>query len=633
MAVFLALREQRKRNDLMQGNNDDEYAGKGRTSVMDGQDPYNRESGGRRTSRQMLQSAREAYELSKRNPDFKKEMEFDLEDDETEYEGLDRFPYQKQVYKFYATDFVQLTSAFLIVLNFLFSASAAQFGWEIVPVPCARAEFGNGFNSSLGNVSVVASLAGYDVALRGYNEKYQVQGDPKYTDDIWVESTDAAGFVVCSNTEHAFTGLSQFALHVDYFAWQAEASTPNQADFTFPTGWEDELTEFKVNAEGQASENGGKSRFRLTGADIACQSIDYAATPTSRSGRAPLSKELRQPNTTSRTDCEEGWYSVGLDGDCTPAPGERWRAADTQLIFQNAEYFFLAIFTFELVVNMYGAWWSKFWESNWNVFDFIVIVASWVAEVFPSMPGVAILRLFRTFRIMRLFKRLVTLRIIIEGIVASLPGVLNAFIVTGIMMGIWAIMGVDFFKDEMPNEFGNFIKAMYTMWKIMTLEGWTTMADLLIHTHNMPMAAVYFISYTFLVGIVMSNVVVAILLERYLATVDEGFQKSKGGNSKKKWPPNVDEALKAVTTGKYEETIRLCELICGIPHSEEHSNKPKLDAPPISVPVFDNTVTAYACASDDGSAAWSAMGKIEVPVGDQMMWAQVEMSVSMVTIE
>jgi hypothetical protein len=63
MAVFLALREQRKRNDLMQGNNDDEYAGKGRTSVMDGQDPYNRESGGRRTSRQMLQAARVSPKL------------------------------------------------------------------------------------------------------------------------------------------------------------------------------------------------------------------------------------------------------------------------------------------------------------------------------------------------------------------------------------------------------------------------------------------------------------------------------------------------------------------------------------------------------------------------------------------
>jgi len=230
---------------------------------------------------------------------------------------------------------------------------------------------------------------------------------------------------------------------------------------------------------------------------------------------------------------------------------------------------------------------------------------------------------------MRLFKRLVTLRIIIEGIVASLPGVLNAFIVTGIMMGIWAIMGVDFFKDEMPNEFGNFIKAMYTMWKIMTLEGWTTMADLLIHTHDMPMVALYFISYTFLVGIVMSNVVVAILLERYLATVDEGFQKTKG-KKKKSWPPHVEEALQAVTTGKYEESIRLCELICGVPHVEEHLSKPKLDAPPISVPVFDNTVTAYPCASADGTAAWSAKGKIEVPVGDQIMWAEVDMNVKLV---
>jgi Ion transport protein. len=38
-------------------------------------------------------------------------------------------------------------------------------------------------------------------------------------------------------------------------------------------------------------------------------------------------------------------------------------------------------------------------------------------------------RLFRAFRVFRLFKRVESLRIIIEGVIASLPGVMNAFLV------------------------------------------------------------------------------------------------------------------------------------------------------------------------------------------------------------
>jgi len=61
-----------------------------------------------------------------------------------------------------------------------------------------------------------------------------------------------------------------------------------------------------------------------------------------------------------------------------------------------------------------------------------------LALVFTDLPGVSVLRLFRAFRVFRLFKRIKSLRVIIEGVFASLPGVFNAFIVLLILMGIVA---------------------------------------------------------------------------------------------------------------------------------------------------------------------------------------------------
>jgi hypothetical protein len=95
----------------------------------------------------------------------------------------------------------------------------------------------------------------------------------------------------------------------------------------------------------------------------------------------------------------------------------------------------------------------------------------------------------------------------------------HAFAVTLVLMGIWSIMGVEFFGEVLPQQFGTFLKAMLTMWTIMTLEGWVDLSNQLIYDHNMPASSLFFISYIFIVAIVMSNVVVAILLDKYLETI------------------------------------------------------------------------------------------------------------------
>jgi hypothetical protein len=154
-------------------------------------------------------------------------------------------------------------------------------------------------------------------------------------------------------------------------------------------------------------------------------------------------------------------------------PGEGTAEED---IFKGFEIFFALAFTIELIWNMYGRFWCMFWTgegSGWNVFDFVIVAISLMSLFLSDLPGISVLRLFRAFRVFRLFKRIPSLRMIIEGILASLPGVLNAFLVLGILMGIWSIMGVEFFREaqgEMgggqavgPECFGTFLKAMFTM--------------------------------------------------------------------------------------------------------------------------------------------------------------------------
>lgn len=134
-----------------------------------------------------------------------------------------------------------------------------------------------------------------------------------------------------------------------------------------------------------------------------------------------------------------------------------------------------------------------------------------------DLPGVSVLRLFRAFRVFRLFKRVESLRKIIESVVASMRGVGNAFAVLAILMGIWSIIGVEFFGAARPQLFGTFAAAMFTMWQVMTGDSaYSGLAKPLLYEDGIAVAAPFFVSYGFVAGVVMTNVVIAILLDAYL---------------------------------------------------------------------------------------------------------------------
>ena len=104
--------------------------------------------------------------------------------------------------------------------------------------------------------------------------------------------------------------------------------------------------------------------------------------------------------------------------------------------------------------------------SGWNIFDFVIVLISTISLIYPQMPGIVVLRLFRAFRVFRLFKRIPSLRKIVVGVMVSLPGVGNAFVILGLIMAIWSIIGVEFFREDMDEEFGNFAKGMLTMFQV-----------------------------------------------------------------------------------------------------------------------------------------------------------------------
>ena len=194
-----------------------------------------------------------------------------------------------------------------------------------------------------------------------------------------------------------------------------------------------------------------------------------------------------------------------------------WAAFDTA---------FNAIFLVELVWNMYGFGFGvRFWRVGWNVFDFFITAVGVILMSGVSGP-ISQLKLLRAFRVFRLFKRIKSLNKIIMALLASIPGVANAFVILFIFYCIYAILAVELFRDFGIN--GTYTRAMYTLFQVMTGDSWAEAIcrTLLFGLYQRSTLAVsfFYISFAILTQFVLSNVIVAVLLDNFVAPPPAGLK-------------------------------------------------------------------------------------------------------------
>eukprot|EP00854_Cymbomonas_tetramitiformis_P021669 gene21669-26063_t len=227
-------------------------------------------------------------------------------------------------------------------------------------------------------------------------------------------------------------------------------------------------------------------------------------------------------------------------------------------VWYGFELFFTAIFTVELIFNMYAFFWTPFWSSTWNVFDFVVVVISLISLVLDGLPGISTLRLMRAFRVFRLFKRMASLRKILVALEAAVPGCSNAFLILILVSSIYSILGVEFFSDISPEFFKNFLTALFTMFQIMTGDSWGEIARPIID--EFPHAAIFFVTYILIANIVLVNVIIAALLEEMVgedaqAVKEEAEKEKADAEEKKKGKKESKKKAKALESERESREI------------------------------------------------------------------------------
>lgn len=163
----------------------------------------------------------------------------------------------------------------------------------------------------------------------------------------------------------------------------------------------------------------------------------------------------------------------------------------------------LSIFVIELLMRLVADG-KQFWRKGWNLFDFCVITISF-------LPQEGAFSVLRVLRILRLFSAFPKLRIVVEGLLASLPGLSAIFALMLIVIYVFAIISMSLFGTTHPEYFGTLHTALFTHFQIMTLEGWPDIVKSVIASH--PWSWAYFILYILLATYMALNLFIAVIVD------------------------------------------------------------------------------------------------------------------------
>lgn len=148
------------------------------------------------------------------------------------------------------------------------------------------------------------------------------------------------------------------------------------------------------------------------------------------------------------------------------------------------DYGCVLYFLLETILKIRTFGFHQYWKSNWNRFDFMVVVLSLPSLLPPSMhahafAGFLVLRLGRLFRFFRLFKFIPNAEKIFFGIRRSLQASVGVFASLFVLNFALAMGATMLFGDLSPEHFGNPLRSIYSLFKVFTVEGWYEIPDAL----------------------------------------------------------------------------------------------------------------------------------------------------------
>ncbi|MDH5339200.1 MAG: ion transporter, partial [Rubrivivax sp.] len=128
----------------------------------------------------------------------------------------------------------------------------------------------------------------------------------------------------------------------------------------------------------------------------------------------------------------------------------------------------LAVFVLEIALRIV-AWRSAFFRDPWSLFDLMVVGIALV----PATGQFSVLRALRVLRVLRILTMVPSMRRVVGGLLAAIPGLASIAMVLGLVFYVFAVIATQLFGADYPAWFGTLGRSLYTLFQVMTLESWS----------------------------------------------------------------------------------------------------------------------------------------------------------------
>ena len=128
----------------------------------------------------------------------------------------------------------------------------------------------------------------------------------------------------------------------------------------------------------------------------------------------------------------------------------------------------LTVFVVELLAR-FAVYRTDFFRDPWRIFDLVVVGIA----LMPATGSLSVLRALRILRVLRIIGMVPSLRRVVGGLIAALPGMGSIMLLLSLVYYVFSVMATKLFGAAFPDWFGTIALSAYSLFQIMTLESWS----------------------------------------------------------------------------------------------------------------------------------------------------------------
>jgi voltage-gated sodium channel len=156
-----------------------------------------------------------------------------------------------------------------------------------------------------------------------------------------------------------------------------------------------------------------------------------------------------------------------------------------------------------------------FFRDPWSLFDLAVVAIALV----PTSGPLSVLRALRVLRVLRLITFLPSLRRVVGALIGALPGMGSIIMLLLLILYVGAVMATKLFGADFPDKFGSIGASAYSLFQIMTLDGWS--GEIVRPVMELyPYAWMFFIPFILATAFTMLNLFIGVVVNAMQAEHD-----------------------------------------------------------------------------------------------------------------